>query len=143
MNKKVWFVSTIILKCEIAGEPSIPNEWTCIQQVNVLRAENREIAYEKAIAFGNSQESTYLNANGQQISWIFVGLENLEELDNQIIKDGTEIWGRVIRTNDPDSLVVDKNGLSVFYIDEIKYLKAEEIMKEGQETKLVCNRIKL
>lgn len=136
-------MSTIILKCEIAGEPSIPNEWTCIQQINVLRAENRDIAYERAMMIGKSQEATYLNDIGQQISWKFVGLENLEELSNKVIKDGTEIWGRVFHTNNPTSLVVDKNGLSVFFNDEIKYLKGKEIIIEGQETKLICNRIKL
>lgn len=141
--RKKWFVSTIILKCEIAGEPSIPNEWTCIQQINVLRAENRDIAYERAMMIGKSQEATYLNDIGQQISWKFVGLENLEELSNKVIKDGTEIWGRVFHTNNPTSLVVDKNGLSVFFNDEIKYLKGKEIIIEGQETKLICNRIKL
>ena len=143
MNKKVWFVSTIILKCEIEEEPSIPNEWTCIQQINILHAENREIAYDKAIMLGQSQETTYLNATGQQISWKFVGLENLEELSTKTIKDGTEIWGRVIHTNNPTSLVVNKNGLSVFFDDEIKNFKAKEIIIEGQETKLICNRIKL
>ncbi len=141
--RKKWFVTTIILKCEIAGEPSIANEWTCTEQVYMLREENRDAAYERALILGKSQETIYLNDEGQQVSWIFVGLEDLEELDDEIIKDGTEIWGRVFHTNDPDSLVVDKNGLSVFYIDEIRYLKAEEIIKDGQETKLVCNRIKL
>jgi hypothetical protein len=141
--RKKWFVTTIILKCEIAGEPSIPNEWICTQQIYMLRAENRDSAYERALMISKSQEAIYLNDNGQQVSWTFVGLENLEELDNATIKDGTEIWGRVFRTNDPDSLVVDKNGLSVFYNDEIKYLKSEEIIKDGQVTKLVCNRIRL
>jgi hypothetical protein len=141
--RKKWFVTTIILKCEIAGEPSIPNEWICTQQIYMLHAENRDSAYERALMIGRLQEAIYLNDNGQQVSWIFVGLENLEELDNKIIKDGIEIWGRVFHTSDPDSLVVDKNGLSVFYIDEIKHLKAEEIIKKGQETKLVCHRIKL
>lgn len=136
-------MSTIILKCEIAGEPSIPREWTCLQQINVLWAENREIAYEKAVKIGKSQETTYLNANGQEVSWTFVGLENLEELSDDVVKDGSEIWGRVFHTNNPDTLVVEKQGLAVFYQDEVKDLQAKEIIIEGQETKLICNRIKL
>ena len=111
-------MSTIILKCEIAGEPSIPNEWTCIQQINVLRAENRDIAYERAMMIGKSQEATYLNDIGQQISWKFVGLENLEELSNKVIKDGTEIWGRVFHTNNPTSLVVAKSATNRTVIPE-------------------------
>jgi hypothetical protein len=139
----IWFVATIIIKCEIAGEPSLPGEWTCSQQIYAIHAYDREIAYEKAKNIGKSQEVSYLNADGQEIIWKFVGLENLEELPKQIIKDGTEVWGRVFHTSDPNALVVDHEGLSVFYEEGIKNVEASEIVKNGQETKLICNRIRI
>jgi hypothetical protein len=141
--KKKWFVATIVLKCEVAGEPSTPDEWTCTQQVIVLKSEDRDVAYEKALRIGKSLETSYLNVNGKEVLWEFIGLENLEELPTMVIKDGTEIWGRIFHTNSPDNLVVEKSGLAVFYENEIKNLKAKEIINEGQETKLICNRIRM
>jgi hypothetical protein len=139
MNAK-WFVATIILKCEIAGTPTIPDEWTCSQQIFVIRANNRETAFEKAQEIGNSQETSYLNVDGSDVTWKFVGLENLEEVVGKVIRNGTEIWGRIFHTENPDALVVEKEGLSVFYNDEIRNLSSEQILVNGQGTKLVCNR---
>jgi hypothetical protein len=140
--KQAWYVATIILKCDVAGESTIPNEWTCIQEIHVLRALDGEIAYEKATELGKSLEHSYLNADEQYVTWTFVGLENLEELSEKVIRDGTEIWGRIFSTQSPDKLVVEKESLSVFYIDEIRHLTAREIIEDGIETRLVCNRVK-
>jgi hypothetical protein len=140
--KHAWYVATIILKCEVAGEATTPDEWTCLQQIHVLRASDRDVAYEKAIMLGKSLEQSYLNAEEQDVTWTFIGLENLEELSKNVIRDGTEIWGRIFYTQSPDNLVVEKEGLSVFYIDEIRQLAASEIIEDGVETRLVCNRVK-
>lgn len=138
--KKIWFVATIITKCEIEGASSI-DELTCSQDIFVIHTSSREEAYERAIEIGKSQEQSYLNANGQKVLWKFLGLENLEELPHKVIRDGVEIWGRIFHSNDPDALVVKREGLSVFYQDEIKNLTAAEIIGEGFETKLICNRV--
>jgi hypothetical protein len=141
MNKK-WYVTTIILKCEAEKESAVKNEWTCIQQIHVIRAYDREEAYAKAIELGKAEETTYLNYQEKEVNWKFVGLENLEELLEKRIRNGTEIWGRVFYTQSTDALVVEKGGLSVFYVDEIGHLTAEEIIECGFETRLVCNRVK-
>jgi hypothetical protein len=137
-----WYVASLILKCEVAGEPSIPNEWTCLQQIHVLRALDREAAYEKTIELGKSLEHSYLNNQGLDVAWIFVGIENLEELSAKAIRDHTEIWGRIFSTQSPEALVGEKAGLSVFFIDEIRHKTAEEILEDGIETRFVINRVK-
>lgn len=139
--KLTWYVATLILKCEVAGVPSSPSEWTCIQQIHLIRAGNRDEAYEKAVALAKSQECSYLNSEGQMVAWTLVGLENLEPLSNRTVRDGTEIWGRVFHTQVPDALIVDKDHLSVFYDEKIRHLIAEEILEQGFETKLVCIRV--
>lgn len=137
-----WFIATIILKCEIEGRPSIPGEWTCTQSIYLLRASDRDQAYAKALRLGNSQEVSYKNANAEVVTWKFIGLENIEELSVRNLRDETEIWGRVFHTQDPEAMIVEKSELSVYFNDEIQNMKAEEIIKNGQGTKLVCNRIK-
>ena len=140
--KSNWFIATLILQCEIAGNPSLPGEWTCSQQIFLIQAIDREIAYDKAMNFGKSQEVSYPNAEGEEVAWKFVGLENLELLPDNIIQDGTEIWGRIFHSNDPHALVVEQEGLSVYYEDEIMDIKAEEIINNGPSTKLLCNRVR-
>lgn len=141
--KRNWFVATIILKCEVAGAPTAVGEWTCIQQIHLLRAPDRETAYEKAIALGQSQASMYLNSQTQLVTWTFVGLENLEELADKTIRDGSEVWGRVFSTHSPQALVVEKEGLSVFYDDAVRDRMAEELLVDGIATRLVCNRVRV
>jgi hypothetical protein len=140
--KQTWYVATIILKCEVAAEPVDPDEWTCIQNIHVLRASDREEAYQKALELGKSGEVTYLNSDGQDVTWKFVGLQFLEELLTKTIRDGTEIWGHVFHSQNPDALVVEKEGLDVFCIDQIRHLTAEQILADGSESRLVYNRVK-
>ncbi len=140
--RNLWFVATVIFKSEIEGEPS-PDEWMCSQDINVIRAPNREIAYEKAINIGKSHEHSYQNMYGDKVVWTFVGLENLEELSNKVIRDGTEVWGRIFHSNNPDDLVVSKEGLNVFFSNEYKNLPAYEILKHDPKFKLVYNRIRI
>jgi hypothetical protein len=140
--KNLWFIATIITKCEIAGKPSNTGEWTCSEQIFVLRAPNRDTAYQYALEIGKSQETSYRNIEGQDVSWVFVGLENLEELPNNVIRDRTEITGCIFHTADPDALVVEQEGLSVYYQEEIKNIFVDELLKDNPETKLIYNRIR-
>jgi hypothetical protein len=137
-----WFVATIILKCEVDGKPTTPGEWTCVEQIHLIRGSNRNDAYEKALSLGKSQETSYQNAEGKAVTWKFTGLENLEELASKRVRDGIEVWGRIFHTENPEAFTPEKEGLSVFYEDELLDVTATEILASGIETKLVCNRVK-
>jgi hypothetical protein len=137
-----WFVATIILKCEVDGKPTTSGEWTCVEQIHLVRGSNRDDAYEKALSLGKSQETSYQNAEGKAVTWKFTGLENLEELASKRVRDGTEVWGRIFHTENPEAFTPEKEGLSVFYEDELRDVTAAGILASGIETKLVCNRVK-
>lgn len=141
--KSIWFVATIILKCEVDEKPTTPGEWTCIEQVHLVRGSNRDDAFEKAQALGKSEETSYQNAEGKTVTWKFIGLENLEELASKRVRDGIEVWGRIFHTQYPEAFTPEKEGLSVFYEDELLNLTAEEILTDGVETNLVCNRVNI
>ncbi len=34
---QTWYVATLILKSELAGEPTNTDEWICIQQIHLLK----------------------------------------------------------------------------------------------------------
>ena len=137
-----WFVVTIILKCEVDGKPTVPGEWTCIEQIHLVRALNRDNAFEKALSLGKSQETSYQNAVGKTVTWKFIGLENLEELSKKRVKDGIEVRGRIFHTENPEAFTPEKEGLTVFYEDELLELTAADILTNHIESRLVCNRVK-
>jgi hypothetical protein len=125
-----WYVATLILKCEIENDPQIPA--TCFEQIHLIEARDGDNAYEKALQIGNSVEHSYKNYQGNTVYWEFVGLENLEEIFDETIQDGTEIRSRRLLVEDPLSLVRGKDGLTVFLSDHIRNKTAEEILSEPE-----------
>jgi len=123
-----WYVVTLIMKCTIEDKPQVPI--TCLEQIHIIKAKNAEHAYQKALQLGKSQEHSYINHAGQNVSWKFVGMQNLEELLEESIHDGVEIRSRRLLLNDPEKMVAKKEGLTVFIAENIKNKTAEEILSE-------------
>jgi hypothetical protein len=65
------------------------------------------------------------------VSWIFVGLEDLEELDVSI-HDGTELRNRFFKHKDPSSLASQKDDLSVFLPEHSERQKVSRIITERE-----------
>ncbi|MBA3873805.1 MAG: DUF4288 domain-containing protein [Anaerolineae bacterium] len=111
-EKQYWYIATLVIaiKVEDVGDDVDP---TCEEQIRAIRAPNAEAAYEKALQIGKSEETAYLNMYGQTVTWTFVGLDDLDELDNRM-HDGVEIRSRLFGHLTPTSLVRAKADLSVF-----------------------------
>lgn len=109
-HKKQWYVATLIIRCRVANEPA---PYTCDEQIRLIRARSPEKAYEKAIKLGKEQEVNYLNENGEDVYWEFLGLEELHELEEPI-RDSLEIRSRLSEQIDPALKVVPKERLWVF-----------------------------
>jgi hypothetical protein len=141
-NKKAsWYVVTVIMKCLVNRQPTIPGEWRCTQSIYLLRAVSSDDAYDKAITLGKDQENSYNNSDGEAVDWEFVGLENVEELSQRSISNNIEVWGRVFSSNDPSALTVSKEGLSIYYDEMVKDIAVENLLDNEPESRLVCNRV--
>jgi hypothetical protein len=106
-----WYVATLIVQCKVEGHPKrLP---LVDEQIRILRAPNKETAYEKAVQLGKDEETSYLNGYGEQVLWEFVGLVDLSELEGEI-QDGTEVRSRLFHKRHPDMLVCQKDDLTVF-----------------------------
>ena len=103
---------------------------TCDEQIRAIRAPNGEIAYEKALDIGRHQETSYQNMYGQTVTWEFVGLDDLDELDNTM-HDGVEIRSRLFGHRTPSSLVRAKANLSVFAAESNSYGTGYRIKTEN------------
>jgi hypothetical protein len=104
-----WYVATLIVQCRVADQaPS-----TCDEPIRLVLAADADAAYDKAIWLGKGEEVSYLNMYGEEVRWEFVGLENLEMLEDDL-HDRVEIRSRLFACGDPTSRVTAKADLSVF-----------------------------
>ncbi len=109
--KTNWYVATLIIRSRVEGDNSSARP--CDEQIRLIRAQDEEIAYQKALKLGKAEEQSYQNGEGETVYWEFVGLANLEEL-TESIQDGTEIRSRLFDSSNPSSLVRPKDQLSVY-----------------------------
>ncbi len=124
--KASWYVCTLLMKC-IVGKSAV-NEWTLMEQIHVLKGTTHEEAYSKALKLGHLEEHSYTNIAGELVFWIFVGIGDLEKLLDNSIEDGTEIRSRIFRSGSSDSVVRAKDDLTVFRMEKLKDIVAEEII---------------
>ncbi|MBX7212159.1 MAG: DUF4288 domain-containing protein [Verrucomicrobiaceae bacterium] len=71
----------------------------CDYAIVVFRAADFEAAWHRALELGRAQEHGYENAEGNQVRWAFRGIEDIEELGEDI--DGMEV-GSVLDIYKPE-----------------------------------------
>ena len=125
-----WYAAVLIVQCRLEGD-STQDDLLYDRQIRVLRADDAESAYVRAIELGREEASSYENAEGQQVVWDFVGLANLTELLDDEIKDGTEVHSELERGDPQAAIVKDKNKLTVFWAEANKHKTAAELLNEA------------
>ncbi len=72
------FIARIVFRIEIAEKPD------CIQfeeKTLMIKASDRNEAYDKSVAYGRSHEGSFVNTDGYCIGWLMLGTSALEQLD--------------------------------------------------------------
>jgi hypothetical protein len=91
-----WWVATTIERFQFDDEDISNPHRRCRAFTNtvILKADDRERAYEKAVEYGNcgiDSKSDWSDEKGRKGKWIFEGLSNLIPIYDEIDPDGTEI----------------------------------------------------
>lgn len=98
-----WWCATIIICSSVIDEED--GRTLCDEQIYLLKADDLESATKKAAEIGKRQEHSYESIQGQTVYWRFVGLQNVNELSDQDIVDGSEIRSKLVRVADPRILL--------------------------------------
>ena len=113
-----WYIAGILLRIEV-GKTDLKNEIRrCDAWENqiLIKAENPEQAYKKAVEFGKLEASEYLNTDGDNVRFTFEGLTTLiavyEELEDGAEIIWTEFENKTVRK--VKSWVKKKKELEVF-----------------------------
>ncbi|WP_444894601.1 DUF4288 domain-containing protein [Microbulbifer sp. TRSA001] len=101
-----WWVATIIERFQFDDEEldNMRRRCRAFSNVVILKADDREQAYQKAIQYGKSgieDKSDWTNDKGRRGRWIFEGLSSLIPIYDELDPEGTEI------------LFDDDNGITV------------------------------
>lgn len=91
-----WWVATLVERFEYDHEDKSNPRRRCQAWTNtiILKADNREHAFDKAIEYGKlgiSEKSDYSDDKGRKGRWKFEGLCSLLPVYDEIDPDGTEI----------------------------------------------------
>ena len=124
-----WFAALLILKSRVASE--LPDQPLADIQYRVIQAPDAEAAYLRALAIGRSEEHSYQNADGREVSWSFIGLRDLRELPDGQPSDGSEVYSQIAHSS-PKKLVVPKEKLTVFWLEANKERTVEDLLEEDE-----------
>jgi hypothetical protein len=121
-----WYVATLLLQCKVGDQDVGP--WTVEEQVRLIRASNRDSAYEKSIHLGELENQSYPNGSGETVYWEFIGLAELADLDTESIHDGIEIKSHFIKSTDPTQLALRREDLLVYWAEANRDRTANDIL---------------
>ena len=118
-----WFTAVLAMQCRINGVPDGATDL----QFRVLHADDHEDAYARALALGANAVESYLNASGENVTWTFAGLFDLDLIDAASIGDGTEVFS--LRSEKPiANLVKEKSSLAAFWLEANKHRTVRELL---------------
>jgi len=136
--KKQWYVATLIVTSFVKGKQKGKHLFD--RQVRIIRAASNEEAYQKALSLGKEENASYRNPRGEKVSWRFLGLEDLRQLLNDHLDDGTEIISWLDR-GDPRSCVRLKQQLGVFWYEANKNKTAGELLAKSLRSYVPATRL--
>ena len=88
-----WFSARIIYVCILGnGQES---RGLREESIRVLLADSEAAARQRAEVIGRQNEHEYRNSEGNLVSWRFVVVEEVQDLSEDEIVDGTEVFSRM------------------------------------------------
>jgi hypothetical protein len=110
-----WFVAVLVFESSLAEVWSDPR---IDIQFRLIHAVDAEAAYQRAVALGKDEEHSYENPYGQTCTWSFKGLKDLQDVIDDQLVDGVEVYG-FIQEGSADDHVTTKDCLTVFWTGSI------------------------
>ena len=127
MESTRWYIAVLVVRSRINYDHKTAP--LVDLQFRLIRAGSPEAAYTRALELGRLDEHSYKNADGETVTWDFVGLHDLHEVDDSELSDGVEVYSRIVR-EDPSLYVVPKERLTVFWVQANKHKTARELLED-------------
>lgn len=138
MKKFKWYIANLIsyptIKDPQTKKVKKYKQYSYWDNLLLIKAENSEIAYKKALNAGKDLENQYINTKMELVEWKFIGVAELvEALDN--FEDGNQITfyeGSVNNISDIKRLIPKKEKLRVIAWDKNILLEKKKFKEPKQ-----------
>jgi hypothetical protein len=104
----MWFAASLLYKSVHDGQPENDALWE--ESIVLIEAESRAEAEQKAANLGQGEEHEYVSATGDQVRWTFQGVERVYEILDANLESGTEVFSRLLRSSEVESLLTPIEG---------------------------------
>lgn len=112
----MWYTVKLLYQCLVKGRKD--KIVTCDECIVVFKSNSAENAYKKARRIGNREETSYKNIYNQTVYWQFLGIQELCEILDRKIADGTEVFSILSDKKEPrkniKKFIPPKKRLRVF-----------------------------
>ena len=92
-----WFLAKIVFRI-ICGDGNHKAQFD--EQLRLIKADSKELAFEKARSLGENEEDTFMNVHQKLIRWKFINVSDLYRISELI--DGAEMYSRIEEKDDGD-----------------------------------------
>lgn len=105
-----WYLTKLVFQIRVGDFSESQFD---IQQRLVL-AEDLPVAMEKARTIGRSEETSFVNVRGEQVSWIFTGVSELRELP--VLSDGMQLCSATVVADNPSHFIREVRLAETFHL---------------------------
>lgn len=95
-----WYLAKIVYQI-ICGNGQHTAQFD--EQLRLIKADNEEMAFNKARLIGNHGEDSFTNMNQELVQWKFINVAELYPFAE--LTDGTELYSMIKETSDSDSYI--------------------------------------
>lgn len=99
----MWFTASLLFKSQ--HQPPINRDPLWEEQIVLIEAEDESVAKLKAAQRGKAEEHEYRNQTGELVRWSFEHVERLCGIEEDVLKDGTELFSRFLRDSEVKSIL--------------------------------------
>ncbi|MEL6339157.1 MAG: DUF4288 domain-containing protein, partial [Myxococcota bacterium] len=83
-----WYSGKFIFKSDVEND----SEPLVEESIRVFRASDDQAAETRAQELGTASEHSYENENGQTVTWRFIEVQEIQDLCETELEDGTEVY---------------------------------------------------
>jgi hypothetical protein len=106
MANKSWFSAKLLFMAMVKGHEK--DDPLCEESIIVLQAEDDSIAKTSASQTAIKMEHDYVNEDGEQVEWKFMGILEVQDLCEETLESGTEVFSHLfLRSQSQSSDVRD------------------------------------
>jgi hypothetical protein len=100
-NNKTWYSARLLFVAESKGETE--SNPLCEESIVLVLALDENDAKTNAENAARKMEHDYLNDQGEKVEWKFAGMMGIQDLCEQTLENGTEVYSRMFWKSKPDS----------------------------------------